>query len=51
VLHRYFRSKVAGYCVEMEKQATELLDELTVNQSQAARARAPGRPAAESSAS
>ncbi|PXV60823.1 biopolymer transport protein ExbB [Dyella jiangningensis] len=32
VLHRYFRSKVAGYCVEMEKQATELLDELTVNQ-------------------
>jgi biopolymer transport protein ExbB len=32
VLHRYFRSKVAGYCVEMEKQATALLDELTVNQ-------------------
>ena len=31
VLHRYFRSKVAGYVVEMEKQATVLLDELTVN--------------------
>ncbi|MGC1547168.1 MAG: MotA/TolQ/ExbB proton channel family protein [Rhodanobacter sp.] len=29
VLHRYFRSKVAGYCVEMEKQATVLLDDLT----------------------
>jgi biopolymer transport protein ExbB len=30
VLHRYFRSRVAGYCVEMEKQATALLDELTL---------------------
>jgi biopolymer transport protein ExbB len=29
VLHRYFRSKVAGYCVDMEKQATLLLDDLT----------------------
>lgn len=29
VLHRYFRSKVAGYCVEMEKQAIALLDDLT----------------------
>lgn len=29
VLHRYFRSKVAGYCIDMEKQATALLDELT----------------------
>jgi biopolymer transport protein ExbB len=29
VLHRYFRSKVAGHVVEMEKQATALLDELT----------------------
>jgi len=29
VLHRYFRSKVSGYVVEMEKQATALLDELT----------------------
>jgi biopolymer transport protein ExbB len=42
VLHRYFRSKVAGYCVEMEKQATALLDELTVNQpAPAPRTRAP----------
>jgi biopolymer transport protein ExbB len=31
VLHRYFRSKVAGYCVDMEKQATLLLDDLTFN--------------------
>jgi biopolymer transport protein ExbB len=30
VLHRYFRSRVAGYVVEMEKQATALLDELTL---------------------
>ncbi|SFE13758.1 biopolymer transport protein ExbB [Dyella marensis] len=46
VLHRYFRSRVAGYCVEMEKQATALLDELTVA------APAPSRPrrAAESTA-
>ncbi len=28
VLHRYFRSRVTGYCVEMEKQATILLDDL-----------------------
>lgn len=28
VLHRYFRSRVTGYCVEMEKQATLLLDDL-----------------------
>lgn len=30
VLHRYFRSKVAGYVVDMEKQATLLLDDLTL---------------------
>ncbi|MCP1374920.1 MotA/TolQ/ExbB proton channel family protein [Dyella sp. Sa] len=29
VLHRYFRSKVAGYCVDMEKEAIALLDDLT----------------------
>ncbi|HEX7325108.1 MAG TPA: MotA/TolQ/ExbB proton channel family protein [Rhodanobacteraceae bacterium] len=29
VLHRYFRSRVRGYVVEMEKQASALLDELT----------------------
>lgn len=31
VLHRWFRSRVAGYCVQMEKQATALLDELTLS--------------------
>jgi len=40
VLHRYFRSRVAGYCVEMEKQATALLDELTLTSAAAA----PVRP-------
>ncbi len=39
VLHRYFRSRVAGYCVEMERQATVLLDELTVNAPTPARVR------------
>jgi biopolymer transport protein ExbB len=29
-LHRYFRSRVTGYCVDMEKQATALLDELSL---------------------
>lgn len=29
VLHRYFRSRVTGYCIDMEKQATLLLDDLT----------------------
>ncbi len=29
ILHRHFRSRVAGYVVEMEKQATALLDELS----------------------
>jgi len=36
VLHRYFRSKVAGYCVDMEKQATLLLDDLTISATPAA---------------
>jgi biopolymer transport protein ExbB len=36
VLHRYFRSKVAGYCVDMEKQATLLLDDLTMSATPAA---------------
>lgn len=39
VLHRYFRSKVAGYCIDMEKQATALLDDLTGNPVPAARPR------------
>ncbi len=51
VLHRYFRSRVAGYCVDMEKQATALLDELTLVQASAApvrprRAAAPAAPSA-----
>lgn len=29
ILHRYFRSRVSGYLVEMEKQATALLDDLS----------------------
>ena len=48
VLHRYFRSKVAGYCIEMEKQATALLDELTGTTAPVARPRRT--PAAASSA-
>lgn len=28
ILHRYFRSRVRGYVIQMEKQATSLLDEL-----------------------
>ena len=31
VLHRWLRSRIAGYCVQMEKQATALLDELTLH--------------------
>ncbi|MBD8871870.1 MotA/TolQ/ExbB proton channel family protein [Rhodanobacter sp. DHB23] len=30
VLHRWLRSRILGYCVQMEKQATALLDELTL---------------------
>ncbi|MBQ4853949.1 MotA/TolQ/ExbB proton channel family protein [Rhodanobacter sp. B2A1Ga4] len=41
VLHRYFRSRVTGYRIEMEKQATALLDDLTLTPSPAA---APVRP-------
>ena len=41
VLHRYFRSRVAGYCVQMEKQATALLDELTLHAPVARPRRAP----------
>jgi biopolymer transport protein ExbB len=46
VLHRYFRSRVAGYCVQMEKQATALLDELTLTAAAPAAAPRPRRPAA-----
>jgi len=39
VLHRYFRSRVAGYCVAMEQQATLLLDELSATPAAAPRTR------------
>ena len=41
-----FRSRVAGYCVLMEKQATALLDELTLNATVAARPRRTAAAAA-----
>jgi biopolymer transport protein ExbB len=50
VLHRYFRSRVAGYCVAMEKHATSLLDDLTLRPApvpaRARRAAAPVAPSA-----
>lgn len=39
ILHRYFRSRVRGYVVLMEKQATALLDELSSSRPVAADAR------------
>src|SRR6201996_9087782 len=50
VLHRYFRSKAPGHVVEMEKQATALLDELTPAPP-APRARRTSAASAESNAS
>ena len=41
VLHRYFRSKVAGYVVAMEKQATALLDALSAGRATPVESRAP----------
>lgn len=49
VLHRYFRSKVAGYCIDMEKQATALLDELTDAPASAPRPRRAGTSASSAS--
>ncbi len=47
VLHRYFRSRVNGYVVDMEKQATALLDELAAGaERRGATPAAAGRPAA-----
>ena len=47
VLHRYFRSRVTGYCVEMEKEAIALLDDLTLGAAPAPTAPRPRRtPAA-----
>ena len=48
VLHRYFRSRVAGYCVLMEKQATALLDDLTLAAPAPARTRRAAAPVAPS---
>lgn len=44
VLHRYFRSRIAGYVVEMEKQAAALLD--TLSAPAAPRRRSAAAPAA-----
>jgi biopolymer transport protein ExbB len=45
ILHRYFRSRVRSYVVQMEKQATALLDELTVSRAAPVDARAPAAAA------
>ena len=51
IFHRYFRSRIAGYVIEMEEQATALLDALDTRGAAApaspvaARAPAPARPA------
>lgn len=44
ILHRYFRSRVRGYVVLMEEQATALLDELSSPRPAAADARPAGAP-------
>jgi biopolymer transport protein ExbB len=46
VLHRYFRSRVRGYVVQMEKQATALLDELSAARLASAEPRAGVQAAA-----
>ncbi len=46
VLHRYFRARVQGYVVQMEKQATALLDELSRGRPQPAEAHAEVAPRA-----
>lgn len=50
VLHRYFRSKVQGYVVQMEKQATALLDELSVTRAASVDTRAVAAAAAPAAA-
>jgi biopolymer transport protein ExbB len=45
ILHRYFRNRVTGYCVDMEKEATALLDDLS-QPAPPAPAPAPARAAA-----
>lgn len=44
ILHRYFRSRVTGYCVAMEKEATALLDDLSRTPSTAAAPEAARQP-------
>lgn len=50
-LHRYFRSRVSGYCVEMEKQASALLDELSARPERATTASTATAAVAAASAS
>ncbi|MGH8146092.1 MAG: MotA/TolQ/ExbB proton channel family protein [Rhodanobacteraceae bacterium] len=45
VLHRYFRGRVQGYVVQMEKQATALLDELSTARPQAVESHSPATAA------
>jgi len=45
MFHRYFRGRVTSYVIEMEQQATVLLDALDARQSVASRV-APGHPPA-----
>lgn len=45
ILHRYFRSRVQGYVVQMERQATALLDELSAPRTTPVDARAHAAPA------
>ena len=45
ILHRYFRARVRGYVVQMEKQATALLDELSNARTPATEPRAAPAPA------
>ncbi|MBE2291337.1 MAG: MotA/TolQ/ExbB proton channel family protein [Xanthomonadales bacterium] len=45
IFHRYFRSRIAGYVIEMEQEATALLDALD-----SARAPAPAKTAAQAAA-
>lgn len=46
ILHRYFRSRVRGYVIGMEKQATSLLDELANARQPVGDTRAAGASAA-----
>lgn len=51
ILHRYFRSRVGTYVVQMEKQATALLDELSTSRPVPVEVRAAAAPRAASIAS